>query len=424
MQNQELISISEKIIDLKIKIENEINNINSLFDKTIENVETSYKRKYEKLLKEENEIKEKLKNEVTKIKEKLETTLTRINEEIKIKERINKGIKSIQKEEKNIIKILSYISKINKTLKNMNNILNENFKNIKFEYIEEKSTIIYEEFNFNLKPIKFETKNSTDSSLELSIISNDKNDSNEIIDNIKYIVELKKENENFKKVYEGTNNYCIIENISPFSNYEIRACKFKDNIFGEWSEIQKIRTKHFDSLILKESNKESELFDILKKWSGFKKLELIYRGSRDGMTHDVYHSKCDNNGGTIILMKNEKNNIFGACASDPWIVEQCKYTKSLNSFLFSLTNMYNSEPIKFPIKHTDKALFYRNDYGPLFGMMGNDLGLRKNFLVEGGFCFNFNKTYSDSLGKGISVFTGGNYANDFKLKEIEVYKMN
>ena len=141
------------------------------------------------------------------------------------------------------------------------------------------------------------------------------------------------------------------------------------------------------------------------------------------MTHNIYHSKCDNKGGTIILMKNKNNNIFGACASDSWIVEHCKHTKSLNSFLFSLTNMYNSEPIKFPIKNPDEALYYRNDFGPLFGKFGNDLGLRKDFINEGGFCSNFNGTYSDSLGKGNMVFIGDTNSHNFKLKEIEVYKI-
>ena len=422
--NQELIDVNEKIVELKNKIESEIEKINSLFDKTMEEVTKSYKRKHEKLLKEENDLKEKLKTEVTKIKEKLETTISGINEGIKIKERINKGIKSIKNEEKNIIKNLSFISKINKTLKNMKNILQNNLKNINFEYIEEKSTIIYKEFFFNLNPIKFEVKNLTDSSLEISLINDYKNDLSKICDNIKYIVELKKENEDFQKVYEGNNNYCLIENLIPFTNYEIRARIFQNNIFGEWSEVQKIKTKHFDSLILKESNKESKLYEILKEWIKFKNLELIYRGTRDGMIHDIYHKKCDNKGRTIILMKNEKDNIFGGYASDSWIVEHCKYTNSQNSFLFSLTNMHNSEPIKFPIKKADEALYYRNDYGPLFGNCGNDLGLRKDFLNDGGFCHNFNGTYSDSLGKGKTVFIGDTKSNDFKLKEIKVYKIN
>ena len=51
-------------------------------------------------------MKERLQNEVTKIKEKLENYLIESKNEIKISERINKGIKKMENEEKNIIKNL------------------------------------------------------------------------------------------------------------------------------------------------------------------------------------------------------------------------------------------------------------------------------------------------------------------------------
>ena len=110
---------SKKIMNLKSKIETEINKINNLYDKTIDDLTKSYKKKHELLLQEENKLKEKLKNEVTKIKEKLELFLSESNSEIKISENIEKGIKRMEKEDKNIIKILYYVSKINKIKKNM-----------------------------------------------------------------------------------------------------------------------------------------------------------------------------------------------------------------------------------------------------------------------------------------------------------------
>ena len=141
------------------------------------------------------------------------------------------------------------------------------------------------------------------------------------------------------------------------------------------------------------------------------------------MTSKDYHNKCDNQGGTIILMKNQKDNIFGGYAPISWNIEQNKYTKSSNSFLFSLTNIYNSEPVKFNIKNFEKALYYCTGYGPLFGQDGNDLGLYSDFMNEGGFSGSFNCTYSDTLGKGNSVFSGNQNSGNFKLKEIEVFKL-
>ena len=109
--------ISEKTINLKNKIENEMNKINELYEKTIDELTKSYLIKHEQLIKEENELKENLQNEVTKIKEKLENYLSESNDEIKISERIKKGIKKMENEENNMIKLLSYVSKINKTKK-------------------------------------------------------------------------------------------------------------------------------------------------------------------------------------------------------------------------------------------------------------------------------------------------------------------
>ena len=64
-------------------------------------------------------MKEKLDNEVTKVKEQLENYLSELNNEIKLNERINKGIKKLEKDENNMFRTLSYISKINKNKKEM-----------------------------------------------------------------------------------------------------------------------------------------------------------------------------------------------------------------------------------------------------------------------------------------------------------------
>ena len=64
--------------------------------------------------------------------------MSRANNQIKINERINKGIKKIEKEEENnMMKNLSYISKMNKNQKDMKILLHESMKSIKFTYQEE-----------------------------------------------------------------------------------------------------------------------------------------------------------------------------------------------------------------------------------------------------------------------------------------------
>ena len=40
------------------------------------------------------------------------------------------------------------------------------------------------------------------------------------------------------------------------------------------------------------------------------KLELIYRGSKDGFKVDSFHEKCDGQGKTVVII-NSKGNVFG-----------------------------------------------------------------------------------------------------------------
>ena len=155
------IDSSTKEFDDKIqnlnKLENTIKNEMLEIDKTYERVDKettkSYELKREKLKKEEEDLKEKLKTEVTKIKEKLENYLSQTLNLTKKCERIIKGIKSLENEEKNMIKTLSYVSFINKNQKEMDLLNQELMKNLKITFIEEQNSIKYEEYYFNGFPI-------------------------------------------------------------------------------------------------------------------------------------------------------------------------------------------------------------------------------------------------------------------------------
>ena len=423
---KEFNNISQKIIELKKKIENEINKINDLYEKTIDDLTKSYLKKHEILLKEENDLKEKLQNEVSKCKEQLENFLSQSNNEIQISERINKGIKKIENDDKNIIKILSYVSKINKTQKNINNLFSHLMKNIKFNYEEEKSNIKYEEYYFNgiYIPKNIEIKDVSSNSLnlnwnidEINIINTDKN-------KIEYRVEIKEEKEKFKIVYEGNKNNCLINNLKKNTNYEIRICSLYNNLIGLYSQIHKIKTldiENIDSNILKESNKNNELLGKLYEWIGNKKMELIFRGTRDGMNNKSFHNKCDNKGPNICLIRNEKGHIFGGYSSISW-TSDCNYHSAPDSFLFTLTNIHNTEPTKFPSKNDNKESYHHSTYGICFGG-GHDLGINSDFINSGGWS-NFSFTYQDILGKGKSIFTSDLNNNNisFKIKEIEIIK--
>ena len=151
-------------------------------------------------------------------------------------------------------------------------------------------------------------------------------------------------------------------------------------------------------------------------------MELIYRGTRDGSSSNDFHNKCDNKGESIILIKNDKDNIFGGYTSYPW-GKDGNFHSSPDSFLFTLTNIYNINPTKFPSKNDQYEVVHRSDRGPCFGG-SYDLGINNDFLNSGGWS-GFPYTYEDILGKGKCIFTGNDNKNNssFKIKEIEVFKI-
>ena len=171
-----------------------------------------------------------------------------------------------------------------------------------------------------------------------------------------------------------------------------------------------------DSIILEESKRKDELLNQISDWCGYKTMKLLYRGSRDGSTSKIFHEKCDNQGPTICLYKNEKGYIFGGFAPISW-TDKGGHHSSQGSFIFTLTNIYGIKPTKFPC--TDKNMvFHEIEYGPTFN---DDICIYSDFGK--GACYSaFPYKCKDTLGKGNSIFTN-NKSSDLNIKEIEVFKL-
>ena len=352
--NKEFDVNNQKLNNLKKTIENEMLEIDNRYQKIDKETTKSYEIKREKLKKEEEALKDKLKTEVTKIREQLEINLSEINTLLKIGEKLEKGIKSLKKEEKVTIKTLSYISKINKNQKELKTIFQQLMKNIKITFVENENIIKYEDYYFNGIPLPkdIEFKDIGTNSFKILWKIDDINILNIDKKEIKYRIEIRKENskEDFSQIYEGNeNNYLVNNNLVKNTNYEIRICSLYKDIISNWSDIHKIKTKNFDmdSNILSEIEKGNEYLQKLYEWTGYKKMELLYRGTRDGSGKDIFHNKCDNQGPTICLCKNEKGNIFGGYASISWTTDN-NYHAANGSFLFTLTNIHGTAPTKFP----------------------------------------------------------------------------
>ena len=146
-------------------------------------------------------------------------------------------------------------------------------------------------------------------------------------------------------------------------------------------------------------------------------MKLFIRAKRDGMSVDAFHNRCNNKGPTISLFKNENGYLFGEYASIDW-TSYGNFRSAPDSFIFTLTNMYNISPTKFPNSDTRYSIWDDSTCGPIFGG-GHDIRI----------CFNssdytsFPHSYKDELGKGYSIFKGDNDNYYFNLKEIEVFKL-
>ena len=422
-----------KLEELKKSIEKEMNQIDETYEKVNKETTKSYEIRRELLNKEESELKEKLKIEVTKIKEKFEIYLSEIYYLSKTYEKIIKGIKSLEKEEKNMIKILSYISKININKEKMRIISQELMKNLKISFVEKENTIKYEEYFFNGIPIptNIEFKDIKSISFKIGWKLEDINILNIDKRNVKYRIEMRKEDnkEKFKQIYEGKENNYLIDKLEKNTNYEIRLCSIYNDIISNWTETYKVKTKNFiiNSIILSEEERGEIFFKKILEWSGYKEMDLLYRGTRDGSASKIFHEKCDNQGPTICLCKNDKGNIFGGYSSVSWTSDvNGKYKTANGSFLFTLTNIHGTPPTKFPnTQYQNEAVYHASSYGPTFGN-GHDLCVSDNFLSNSSsYCCLGNFFCPDILGKGKSVFTGDSNNDNmyFKIKELEVFKL-
>ena len=410
---------AKNCINIKIKIENEIKKLNESYEKINKETTNYFELKHKKLINEEKEIKNKLNNEVTKIKSQLEEYFSLVSNLIQNYENIHQGINSLDKNEQtqeiNIIKTLTYVSKLNKYKKEMIKISQILMKNLQLNFIEDN--IEYKEYYFNGLPIPKEIQ-INDIKLndcciswkvdDLNILNIDKN-------KLMFNIELRRENDKFNSIYEGIDMNYKIDKLISNSIYEIRICSKYNNIFSNYSEIKKIKTDRFDSLILNETNKCDEFLNQIYEWTGGKNMELLYRGTRDGMSVNAFHNKCNNQGPTINIFKNEKGYVFGGYASKDW-QNSGGQISAPESFLFTLTNMFNIPPTRFPISETERHICNLSEYGPTFGRY-YDIFIDFNSNYIG-----FPKSYKDILGKGYLIFTGDNDTR-FNLKEIEIFKL-
>ncbi|CAG8603708.1 10190_t:CDS:1, partial [Scutellospora calospora] len=121
--------------------------------------------------------------------------------------------------------------------------------------------------------------------------------------------------------------------------------------------------------------------------------KLLFRSSRDGFNGETFHRLCDNIPGTVTVIKinnipgtvtvikiNNTNEILGG-GYNPliWKVGIWTYSKTADSFIFSLKNGNLNQSILSHVSNQSKAIRYgKISQGTLFG--GKDLVNLKNVI--------------------------------------------
>jgi len=147
-------------------------------------------------------------------------------------------------------------------------------------------------------------------------------------------------------------------------------------------------------------------------------LNLLYRGSRDGFTAQAFHSRCDNKGASLTVVKaSGRPNIFGGYVDASWVSGNNNI--QAESWIFSLVNNQN-RPIKFQCNNFNSGAYDNSSYGPTFGG-GHDLHISNSMQSTS------NYSSPSSYTQAASGYTGyltqdllaGAY--NFTVEEIEVF---
>jgi hypothetical protein len=184
---------------------------------------------------------------------------------------------------------------------------------------------------------------------------------------------------------------CIVE-VSK-NKYELN----KGNIINEFNEIN----FEFVKNRLKSINKDKKL-----------NLLMLYSAKINGDKCQKFHQLCDNHHNTLIIIKTDRNNIFGGFAGKTWNSWELGRKKDLKSFLFSLNKkkIYNSKP------ESKFHLYCSENDGPCFYAFSVE-----NFcLKNGGFCDEVYKCNFDSFENDFELNDG---VKKFNISELEVYEV-
>ena len=196
---------------------------------------------------------------------------------------------------------------------------------------------------------------------------------------------------------------------SVVSYYRTGDLVYNRTAFSEESTIECMNDPR--NILLLRSFLPSDLTEMRLKF------ELLYRGTRDGMTAAAFHRLCDGKNDTICVIKDSNGNVFGGFADKAWSTQN-SWVKSEKSFLFSLKSSLGNEVVKFPVNTGHPyALYHDASYMCAFG--NGDLHI---ILTPGKSSLNIGTSYQNPSSAYSRQYCTGGHQN-FQFLEIEVYQV-
>ena len=318
---------------------------------------------------------------------------------------------------------LESLQSIHKSFRYFDNI-NEAISSIQ-DIFEEKNVSIKLDINNIVLMLKIPKIGKGEDLIPLELKKNSmslkdicENLSKEVSDLKNRINELEKENQNFKNdISMLQNEISLLKEENKKRDLRIEEIeKWKNKI--ENKEIEENNRKKIDSKILTEKEDIVFISNRLKKLEYFKGkdifYELIFRGTRDGRTSDIFHKICDGKAKTITIIKTIKGLKFGGYIEREWKSYGYWVKDDENCFVFSL----DLKKIYEPVKGKDKY-YFNQSYGPDFAVFGlennlfekSSLNLKKKEDANNYFKL-FNTDYEINGGENV-----------FQVAELEVFRI-
>lgn len=160
---------------------------------------------------------------------------------------------------------------------------------------------------------------------------------------------------------------------------------------------------------------------VPKSFTKAPRFELIYKATVDGFSAKDFHSKCDFQGATLVIIKNNYGFIFGGFTSIPWSspvpTNSYKDVFDEHAILFSFDQkkvFRQSEPkTSWTVRHDSR-------FGPLFGV-GFDLAISSNCNLNEDSRVSLHNTFNMAGSTAAELIGTG--LKKFKVLEYVVYKV-